>query len=142
MASSSSPPPPSASSSSSNGPAGLGQMASLSEECSPLKHRYDSCFNAWFENHLVSTTPTVASQKDPTGSATASSSAAEEGKKSGGGGGFWSRGGGDKKNGAGAAAGEEEIERRRQLRDELEIKCGATFREYQTCVKVSLWEHG
>lgn len=25
---------------------------SLSPECTPLKHRYDSCFNAWFEGYL------------------------------------------------------------------------------------------
>jgi len=25
---------------------------SLSEECTPLKHEYDSCFNAWFEGYL------------------------------------------------------------------------------------------
>ncbi|WVF69991.1 hypothetical protein IAT40_004776 [Kwoniella sp. CBS 6097] len=27
-------------------------MESLSPECTPLKHRYDSCFNAWFEGYL------------------------------------------------------------------------------------------
>lgn len=27
-------------------------MDSLSPECTPLKHRYDSCFNAWFEGFL------------------------------------------------------------------------------------------
>jgi len=25
---------------------------SLSEECTPFKHEYDSCFNAWFEGYL------------------------------------------------------------------------------------------
>lgn len=25
---------------------------SLSDECTPLKHKYDSCFNAWFEGYL------------------------------------------------------------------------------------------
>ncbi|PFH46764.1 hypothetical protein AMATHDRAFT_110995, partial [Amanita thiersii Skay4041] len=25
---------------------------SLSPECTPLKHEYDSCFNAWFEGYL------------------------------------------------------------------------------------------
>ncbi|KAL7420158.1 hypothetical protein Q5752_005124 [Cryptotrichosporon argae] len=27
-------------------------MQSLAEECTPLKHRYDSCFNLWFEGYL------------------------------------------------------------------------------------------
>ncbi len=34
--------------------------SSLSEECTPLKREYDSCFNAWFEGYLepaVSATP-------------------------------------------------------------------------------------
>ncbi|KAI0341323.1 hypothetical protein BDW22DRAFT_1296683, partial [Trametopsis cervina] len=33
---------------------------SLSEECTPLKRQYDSCFNAWFEGYLepaVAATP-------------------------------------------------------------------------------------
>ncbi|KIM64145.1 hypothetical protein SCLCIDRAFT_1213559 [Scleroderma citrinum Foug A] len=25
---------------------------SLSPECTPLKHAYDSCFNSWFEGYL------------------------------------------------------------------------------------------
>ncbi|KAK0186646.1 hypothetical protein F5146DRAFT_1066736 [Armillaria mellea] len=25
---------------------------SLSPECTPLKHKYDSCFNEWFEGYL------------------------------------------------------------------------------------------
>jgi len=37
---------------------------SLSEECTPLKHEYDSCFNAWFEGYLepaVTTSPQARS---------------------------------------------------------------------------------
>jgi len=26
--------------------------SSLAEECTPLKHQYDSCFNAWFEGYI------------------------------------------------------------------------------------------
>jgi TRIAP1/MDM35 family protein len=29
---------------------------SLSSECTPLKHAYDTCFNAWFEGYLEPTT--------------------------------------------------------------------------------------
>lgn len=34
--------------------------SSLSDECTPMKREYDSCFNAWFEGYLepaVSATP-------------------------------------------------------------------------------------
>jgi hypothetical protein len=27
-------------------------LRSLSADCTPLKHRYDSCFNSWFEGYL------------------------------------------------------------------------------------------
>jgi hypothetical protein len=30
----------------------LGVMPSMSAECTPLKHRYDACFNKWFEDYL------------------------------------------------------------------------------------------
>jgi len=36
---------------------------SLSTECTPLKHEYDSCFNAWFEGYLE---PAVAASASPT----------------------------------------------------------------------------
>ncbi|KIJ51281.1 hypothetical protein M422DRAFT_58845 [Sphaerobolus stellatus SS14] len=36
--------------------------SSLAEQCTPLKHEYDACFNAWFEGYLEplveGTTPT------------------------------------------------------------------------------------
>ncbi|KAF5353502.1 hypothetical protein D9756_008124 [Leucocoprinus leucothites] len=35
---------------------------SLSPECTPLKHEYDSCFNAWFEGYLE---PAVAASTNP-----------------------------------------------------------------------------
>ncbi|KIM54359.1 hypothetical protein SCLCIDRAFT_17698 [Scleroderma citrinum Foug A] len=34
---------------------------SLSPECTPLKHAYDSCFNSWFEGYLE---PAVAHSKN------------------------------------------------------------------------------
>lgn len=33
---------------------------SLSDPCTPLKHEYDTCFNAWFEGYLE---PAVAASK-------------------------------------------------------------------------------
>lgn len=34
---------------------------SLSPECTPLKHVYDSCFNAWFEGYLE---PAVSTSRE------------------------------------------------------------------------------
>ncbi|OCF37498.1 hypothetical protein I316_00622 [Kwoniella heveanensis BCC8398] len=46
-------------------------MESLSPECTPLKHRYDSCFNAWFEGYLQ---PALAASASASVSTSASSS--------------------------------------------------------------------
>ncbi|KZO92990.1 hypothetical protein CALVIDRAFT_486731 [Calocera viscosa TUFC12733] len=35
---------------------------SLKPECTPLKHKYDACFNAWFEGYL---SPVLADQAEP-----------------------------------------------------------------------------
>ncbi|KAI0366091.1 hypothetical protein BV20DRAFT_953100 [Pilatotrama ljubarskyi] len=35
---------------------------SLSEECTPLKRKYDACFNAWFEGYLE---PAVSASATP-----------------------------------------------------------------------------
>ncbi|KIR54266.1 hypothetical protein I315_03325 [Cryptococcus gattii Ru294] len=39
---------------------------SLSPECTPLKHRYDSCFNLWFEGYLQPALDTTRSVSYPT----------------------------------------------------------------------------
>ena len=39
-------------------PAGMAH--SLSDACTPLKHEYDACFNAWFEGYLE---PAVAASE-------------------------------------------------------------------------------
>ncbi|WVR04488.1 hypothetical protein IAU60_001492 [Kwoniella sp. DSM 27419] len=53
-------------------------MESLSPECTPLKHRYDSCFNAWFEGYLQPALSAAAAYAPApvSGSAVASASAA------------------------------------------------------------------
>jgi len=48
---------------------------SLSEACTPLKHQYDSCFNAWFEGYLE---PAVAISPTPQRRAEYSKQKAEE----------------------------------------------------------------
>lgn len=109
----------------SDGPAGLGQMSSLSAECTPLKHRYDTCFNQWFEEYLSLGTSADPSRLDQTTSS-------DSGR-----GGFWSR----NKSSSASSAGLDDLERsekRKQLRTDLDGRCGVIFKEYQACVKVSL----
>lgn len=52
-----------------------GMAHSLSPECTPLKHEYDSCFNAWFEGYLE---PAVASASSAEARAAYSKQKAEE----------------------------------------------------------------
>ncbi len=37
---------------------------SLSPECTPLKHKYDSCFNEWFEGYLEPAIAASATQPE------------------------------------------------------------------------------
>ncbi|KAK0443469.1 mitochondrial distribution/morphology family 35/apoptosis [Armillaria borealis] len=37
---------------------------SLSPECTPLKHKYDSCFNEWFEEYLEPAIAASATQPE------------------------------------------------------------------------------
>lgn len=38
--------------------------SSLSEECTPLKHEYDACFNSWFEGYLEPLTANENGSRD------------------------------------------------------------------------------
>ncbi|WWC59426.1 uncharacterized protein I303_101982 [Kwoniella dejecticola CBS 10117] len=49
-------------------------MESLSPECTPLKHKYDSCFNAWFEGYLQPALASAAAGADTISSNSSSSS--------------------------------------------------------------------
>lgn len=124
---------------SSAGPAGLGSMSSLSAECTPLKHKYDGCFNLWFQEYLGIPSDSSAGGEGSV-SAAAGSSASPERKRR-----FWGGGGPSKdvSGETGATPGvtmsaAEATTKRAQLRDDLEGRCGALFREYQTCVKVRM----
>jgi TRIAP1/MDM35 family protein len=48
---------------------------SFSAQCTPLKHEYDSCFNAWFEGYLE---PAIAASANSEQRATYSKQKAEE----------------------------------------------------------------
>ncbi|KAF7760023.1 hypothetical protein Agabi119p4_11718 [Agaricus bisporus var. burnettii] len=49
--------------------------SSLSDQCTPLKREYDSCFNAWFEGYLE---PAVSASSNPDTRAAYSKRKAEE----------------------------------------------------------------
>jgi hypothetical protein len=49
---------------------------SLSPECTPLKHKYDSCFNAWFEGYLQPAITYSASTSSPNSESSQASSPA------------------------------------------------------------------
>lgn len=90
-------------------PSGLGQMDSLSPECTPLKHKYDQCFNDWFKNYLD-----TSSSMNPEDS---------------------SRSRMDLWNTTGATA-QSKLNKLSVLRERYDYDCGKLFAEYQACVKV------
>jgi hypothetical protein len=98
---------------------GLGVMPSMSSECTPLKHRYDACFNKWFEDYLGLPAPS------------SSSSSTEEDRRDSGVSGFFSKSK-TSNNSSTDAQG------RKKLRERLDGDCGPFWKEYQGCVLVSL----
>ncbi|WWC87070.1 uncharacterized protein L201_001956 [Kwoniella dendrophila CBS 6074] len=52
-------------------------MESLSPECTPLKHRYDSCFNAWFEGYLQPALDASSSSSSSSSSVSATSTSSQ-----------------------------------------------------------------
>lgn len=103
---------------------GLGVMPSMSVECTPLKHRYDACFNKWFEEYLGLPTASPSSSHSTSGS---------DGHKDSGVAGFFS------KVGSGSGDTNSIANDRKRLRDRLEGDCGTFWKEYQSCVLVSLF---
>lgn len=87
----------------------LGRMNSMSPECTPLKHKYDNCFHAWFKDYLdKSSNPKVIPSTSPTQilrSSRANQAPATD-----------------------PAA----------LRERYESDCGKLFRDYQACIKVGI----
>jgi len=106
-------------STSTSGPAGLGVMDSLSAECTPLKHKYDNCFNLWLQDYLQVTPQT---QQPPTSKSDNPWSP-------------WSNR--DIKADAKGSGEEQRRKRNLQLRKRLDTECGQLFTDYQACVKVS-----
>jgi TRIAP1/MDM35 family protein len=113
-------------SSSSSHSSGLGVMPSMSPQCTPLKHRYDACFNRWFEEYLGLP---ASSPSNSSGSVSATSTS--DGHRDSGVSGFFSKVSG---------SSESSSNDRKRLRERLEGDCGPFWKEYQTCVLVSLSE--
>lgn len=99
---------------------GLGVMPSMSFECTPSKHRYDACFNKWFEEYLG--LPALSS----------SSSSDKDSSRDSGVSGFFSKS-------KATSPSDSSIERKR-LRERLEGECGPLWKEYQSCVLVSAFK--
>lgn len=97
----------------------LGVMPSMSAECTPSKHRYDACFNKWFEEYLGLSASSLSS----------STSSDKDSSRDSGVSGFFSK---SKATSPSGSATE-----RKRLRERLEGECGPLWKEYQSCVLVS-----
>ncbi|PVF99709.1 hypothetical protein CPB86DRAFT_872361 [Serendipita vermifera] len=90
---------------------------SLSAECTPLKIKYDSCFNAWLESYL---SPDLLSSTNRSGNS-ASNSASGNGKN--------------------GQNDERRTQRTRKMAKEYEDKCGDAWKAYNACVTKAVKEH-
>jgi TRIAP1/MDM35 family protein len=112
----------------------LGKMPSMSGECTAAKHRYDDCFNKWFEDYLGLSKITGSSGSSTTGSISGNSS-----KNS-----FWSSSSttssSTKQNPIDSIqTGPQRTQvERKALRERLDGECGTFWKEYQSCVLVSI----
>ncbi|PWN51370.1 hypothetical protein IE53DRAFT_368128 [Violaceomyces palustris] len=131
----------------STGPAGLGVISSLSPQCTPLKHRYDRCFNDWFGDYLSLGDARIAKQAKALSSSSASedkknlSSSASSSTSS-----SWF--GGSSTRSTETSLGEEDQEdqhhhlKRKEVMTRYESECGALFKEYKECVRRAVTEKG
>ncbi|KAH7912361.1 hypothetical protein BJ138DRAFT_1100332 [Hygrophoropsis aurantiaca] len=87
---------------------------SLSPECTPLKHAYDSCFNTWFEAYLDPhpTNPSASSSHKSTSPQSTPLNATSQ-----------------------AAYAKAQAA-------EFEARCGRVWREYRACVMKAVHEKG
>ncbi|SPO31817.1 uncharacterized protein UTRI_06654 [Ustilago trichophora] len=131
------------------GGAGLGAISSLSPECTPLKHRYDSCFNLWFKDYLTIGDDQIREQQrqseasssgaaSPTSLASSASSSSK--KKS-----SWFSDSSTSSSASTSASsvGESDIESRKQaIMERYDRDCGKLFKDYQACVKKAVTDRG
>ncbi|CBQ71542.1 conserved hypothetical protein [Sporisorium reilianum SRZ2] len=131
------------------GAAGLGAISSLSPECTPLKHRYDSCFNLWFKDYLAIGDDQIRDQQRLSEASTSGSTASLASTSS-------SSSGSKKKSSwfsdsspsltsstSASTLSESDIESRKQsIMERYERDCAKLFKDYQACVRKAVTERG
>lgn len=100
-------------------------MSSLSPACTPLKHSYDECFQAWFVDYLAVAPPSSSGSTSPSSNTAGKKTEQESGFA-------WGRSA--KKE---ESATETELKRRKGLRERLQGQCGPVWEQYRDCVRVS-----
>lgn len=88
----------------------------MSADCTPLKLKYDSCFNAWLETYLSPELTSALSRDSRSGGHSSSSNSSLE------------------DNNSNAKA-----QRTRKMAQEYESKCGEAWKAYNNCVTVCLF---
>ena len=117
------------------GAAGLGRMPSMDDKCTPLKHKYDQCFNLWFEEYLgldsKSSSATSASSSSASTSTARSSADSNQSRFS-----FF----GSDRSGQETGSTDASVDaRRRDLRVRYD-SCAQLFEDYKACVRQAVRE--
>uniref|UniRef100_V5GM32 Uncharacterized protein n=2 Tax=Kalmanozyma brasiliensis (strain GHG001) TaxID=1365824 RepID=V5GM32_KALBG len=131
------------------GAAGLGAISSLSPECTPLKHRYDACFNLWFKDYLSIGDDQIREQQRQSESSASgattpsslSSSSSSGGKKRSG----WFSDSSSTSSASTSATslGGGDIEAKKHaIMDRYDRDCGKLFKDYQACVRRAVTDRG
>ena len=87
----------------------LGQMNSMSPECTPLKHKYDNCFHTWVKDYLDMSSYAKADPSSP-----------------------------PNQNPWPSRVSQAPPSDLATLRERYETDCGKLFEKYQACIKVCL----
>ncbi|SAM86504.1 uncharacterized protein UBRO_08878 [Ustilago bromivora] len=122
------------------GAAGLGAISSMSPECTPLKHRYDSCFNLWFKDYLAIGDGQIREQQrqseaSSSGTASPASESSADKKKSGW---FSDSSSSWSVSTSAASSAESDLEtRKRAIMERYDQDCGKLFKDYQACKAVT-----
>lgn len=120
------------------GAAGLGAISSMSAECTPLKHRYDSCFNLWFKDYLAIGDDQIQEQQrrsQTSSTASSSTNAAGTKKKSG----WFSDSSSSSTSTDASSMADSDVEgRKNAIMQRYERDCAQLFKDYQACIKVCM----
>ncbi|GAK68195.1 uncharacterized protein PAN0_050d6431 [Moesziomyces antarcticus] len=124
------------------GAAGLGAISSMSAECTPLKHRYDSCFNLWFKDYLAIGDDQIQDQQrrsQTASTASSSTNGASTKKKSG----WFSDSSSSSTSTQASSIADSDVEgRKNAIMQRYERDCAQLFKDYQACIKKAVTERG